>query len=86
MQFEKQHGDRKGIDDVISSKKRFQYEEQVHKDPFMYDSWFDYLKLEETQAASDGLARWVDRWPVSVDECAGRRRVGKSGWGGGMLG
>ena len=29
VQFEKQHGDRKGIDDVISSKKRFQYEEQV---------------------------------------------------------
>ena len=42
-------------------------------------------ELEETQAASDGLARWVDRWPVSVDECAGRRRVGKSGWGGGGL-
>jgi len=53
VQFEKQHGDRKGIDEVISSKKRFQYEEQVRKDPFMYDSWFDYLKLEETQATLD---------------------------------
>ena len=33
VQFEKQHGDRKGIDDVISSKKRFQYEEQVPRSP-----------------------------------------------------
>ena len=32
-----------GIEDVISSKKRFQYEEVVKKDPFMYDTWYDYV-------------------------------------------
>ena len=30
--FEKQHGDRRGIEDVITSKKRFQYEEALKTD------------------------------------------------------
>ena len=25
----------------------------MRKDPFMYDTWFDYVKLEESQAAPD---------------------------------
>ena len=33
VQFEKQHGDRDGIESVVTSKKRFQYEEAVKKDP-----------------------------------------------------
>ena len=47
VQFEKQHGDRKGIEEVITSKKRFQYEESVKRDPYLYDAWFDYVRLEE---------------------------------------
>jgi len=49
--FEKQHGERSGIEDVISSKKRFQYEEVVKKDPYMYDTWYDYVRLEESFVA-----------------------------------
>eukprot|EP01132_Coremiostelium_polycephalum_P004537 gene4537-5653_t len=45
--FEKQHGDRIGIEDVILGKKRFQYEEEIKKNPKNYDIWFDYTKLEE---------------------------------------
>ena len=41
VQFEKQHGDRKGIEEVVTSKKRFQYEEAVKADPYLYDAWFD---------------------------------------------
>lgn len=26
---------------------RFQYEEEVAKNPLSYDTWFDYVKLEE---------------------------------------
>jgi crooked neck len=29
VQFEKQHGDRRGIEDVVIAKKRFAYEEAV---------------------------------------------------------
>ena len=44
VQFEKQHGDRRGIEDVVASKKRFQYEEAIKSDPYLYDTWFDYVR------------------------------------------
>ncbi|KAI4792548.1 hypothetical protein KUCAC02_033310 [Chaenocephalus aceratus] len=45
--FEKKFGDRRGIEDVIVSKRRFQYEEEVKANPHNYDAWFDYLRLEK---------------------------------------
>ena len=51
--FEKQHGDREGIEDVIVSKRRFQYEEQVKEHPLNYDAWFDYVRLEESTGDAD---------------------------------
>ena len=45
--FEKKHGDREGIEDVIISKQRIQYQNKVENDPLDYDAWFDYAKLEE---------------------------------------
>ena len=48
VSFEKQHGDREGIEDVIVSKRRFQYEAEVQKAPSNYDTWFDYTRLEES--------------------------------------
>lgn len=32
-------------------ERRFQYEAEVSKNPLNYDSWFDYIRLEE--AAGD---------------------------------
>ena len=46
--FEKQHGEREGIEEVIVGKRRFQYEDDVKRNPLNYDTWFDYLKLEES--------------------------------------
>lgn len=37
--------------DVIVGERRFQYEAEVSKNPLNYDSWFDYIRLEE--AAGD---------------------------------
>ena len=53
VQFEKQHGERKGIEEVVAAKKRFQYEEAVKADPYVYDSWFDYVKLEEEMLSDE---------------------------------
>ncbi|CAD5334086.1 unnamed protein product [Arabidopsis thaliana] len=36
--FEKQYGDKEGIEDAIVGKKRFQYEDEVSKNPLNYDS------------------------------------------------
>ena len=41
--FEKQHGSREGIEDVIMNKRRFQYEAQLKSSPKDYDIWFDYI-------------------------------------------
>ncbi|KAH7513816.1 hypothetical protein FEM48_Zijuj11G0022300 [Ziziphus jujuba var. spinosa] len=46
--FEKQYGDKEGIEDAIVGKRRFQYEDDVRKNPFNYDAWFDYIRLEES--------------------------------------
>ncbi|KAM0058189.1 putative tetratricopeptide-like helical domain superfamily [Helianthus debilis subsp. tardiflorus] len=40
--------DREGIEGAIVGKRRFQYEEQVRTNPRNYDSWFDYIRLEES--------------------------------------
>ncbi|NXU43845.1 CRNL1 protein, partial [Drymodes brunneopygia] len=48
--FEKKFGDRRGIEDIIVSKRRFQYEEEVKANPHNYDAWFDYLRLVESDA------------------------------------
>jgi len=59
--FEKQHGDREGIEDVIVSKRRFQYEEEVKRNPLSYDSWFDYARLEETHGDHDKVREVYER-------------------------
>lgn len=45
--FEKQFGDQDGVEDVVLSKRRVHYEEQIRENPKNYDAWFDYAKLEE---------------------------------------
>lgn len=47
--FEKKHGNREAIEDVIVGKRRTQYEEALSKDPLDFDTWFDYIRLEESQ-------------------------------------
>lgn len=51
--FEKQFGDRQGVEDVILSKRRVQYEEQLKENPKNYDTWFDYARLEESSGDGD---------------------------------
>ena len=47
--FEKRHGDRKGIEDVVVAKKRNEYEAILADDSYHYDTWFDYVRLEESE-------------------------------------
>jgi hypothetical protein len=50
---EKKYGDRTGIESVITSKRRFQYEEALNENPLDYDTWFDLLKLLESAEEID---------------------------------
>ncbi|XP_056647749.1 protein crooked neck [Diorhabda sublineata] len=44
---EKKYGDRSGIEEVIVSKRKLQYEQEILQNPTNYDAWFDYLRLVE---------------------------------------
>lgn len=46
--FEKQYGDKEGIENVVIGKRRVQYEEEIETNSKNYDVWFDYTKLEES--------------------------------------
>ncbi|MBN3270878.1 CRNL1 protein, partial [Polyodon spathula] len=64
--FEKRFGDRRGIEDVIVSKRRFQYEEEVKANPHNYDAWFDYLRLVESDADPDPVRDVYERAIANV--------------------
>lgn len=51
--FEKQFGDRDGVEDVVLSKRRVHYEELVRENPHNYDAWFDFASLEESAGDHD---------------------------------
>ncbi|KAK3716392.1 NineTeen Complex (NTC) component [Vermiconidia calcicola] len=59
--FEKQFGDREGVEDVVLSKRRVMYEEQVKSNPKSYDSWIDYARLEETSQSPDRVRDVYER-------------------------
>lgn len=50
--FEKQHGDKARIEEVVIAKRRVVYEQQVAANAFDYDAWLAYIKLEENEAVA----------------------------------
>lgn len=77
--FEKQYGDREGVEDVILSKRRVQYEEQLKENPRNYDIWFDFARLEETsgdpERVRDIYERAIAQVPPSQEKRHWRRYI-----------
>ena len=71
--FEKQYGDKEGIEDAIVGKRRFQYEDEVKKNPLNYDSWFDYIRLEESVGNKDRIREVYERAIANVPPAAEKR-------------
>lgn len=46
--YEKKHGDRTGIEQVVINKRKFIYEQKLEENPHDYDTWFDYLRMIES--------------------------------------
>uniref|UniRef100_A0A6M2DU41 Putative cell cycle control protein crooked neck n=1 Tax=Xenopsylla cheopis TaxID=163159 RepID=A0A6M2DU41_XENCH len=63
---EKKFGDRSGIEDVIVSKRKFQYEQEVQENPTNYDAWFDYLRLVENEGNVDVIRETYERAIANV--------------------
>ncbi|KAF4549531.1 Pre-mRNA-splicing factor clf1-like protein [Elsinoe fawcettii] len=77
--FEKQFGDREGVEDVVLSKRRVQYEELVKENPKDYDAWFDYARLEESagdvERTRDVYERAIAQVPASQEKRHWRRYI-----------
>lgn len=63
---EKKYGDRSGIEDVIVSKRKYQYEQEVKENPSNYDAWFDYLRLVESEGNADIIRETYERAIANV--------------------
>lgn len=76
---EKKFGSRAAIEDVIVSKRRFQYEEEVKANPLNYDAWFDYIRLLEadanTEQVRDTYERAIANIPPSKEKRHWRRYI-----------
>lgn len=76
---EKKFGSRAAIEDVIVSKRRFQYEEEVKNNPLNYDAWFDYLRLLEAdgnvEQIRDTYERAIANIPPAQDKRFWRRYI-----------
>ncbi|KAL2126144.1 hypothetical protein VTI74DRAFT_1607 [Chaetomium olivicolor] len=59
--FEKQFGDKEGVEDVVITKRRRLYEEQVKENPKNYDTWFDFARLEESGGDPDRVREVYER-------------------------
>jgi crooked neck len=57
MNFEKQFGDREGIEQVILGKKRFEYEQEIQQNPYNYDVYFSYIQLEQENITDKNYTR-----------------------------
>ncbi|KAI4467756.1 pre-mrna splicing factor [Holotrichia oblita] len=63
---EKKYGDRSGIEDVIISKRKFQYEQEILQNPTNYDAWFDYLRLIENEGNIEMVRETYERAIANV--------------------
>jgi crooked neck len=54
--FEKQFGDRSGIESTVLGKRRIEYEEELKHTPFNYDIWIDYCRLEEDAFRTENVS------------------------------
>lgn len=76
---EKKYGDRSGIEDVIVSKRKYQYEQEVAENPTNYDAWFDFLRLVENEGIVDTIRETYERAianvPPSKDKNFWRRYI-----------
>lgn len=47
--YEKKYGQKAGIEHVLLSKRKLKYEKAIQENPNDYDTWFDYIRLVESE-------------------------------------
>lgn len=79
VSFEKKHGLKDGIENVIVTKQRTEYNKKLATDPLNYDTWFEYAKLEEDHgefhAVRDVYERAVANIPPAQEKQYWKRYI-----------
>ncbi|PHH53087.1 Pre-mRNA-splicing factor clf1 [Ceratocystis fimbriata CBS 114723] len=77
--FEKQFGDKDGLENVVLSKRRALYESQLKETPSNYDVWLDLARLEESaldiDRARDVYERAIAQIPPVEEKRYWRRYI-----------
>lgn len=71
--FEKQFGDAGGVEDVVLSKRRRHYEEQIKENTKNYDIWIDYANLEQTSGDRDRVREVFEKAVAQVPPAQEKR-------------
>lgn len=74
--FQKKQGAQKDIEDLITLKRKLLYEEELEKDPYDYDTWFDYARLAEEEFAPEQVREIYERAVANVP----KDRLDKDSW------
>lgn len=74
--FQKKHGNQKEIEELITHKRKLYYEDSLSKDPYDYDTWFDYIRLAEDEFSLDEVRDIYERAVANVP----KNRVNKDFW------
>lgn len=77
---EKKYGERTGIENVIVSKRRHQYEKQIAENSYNYDAWFDYIRLLQNEKVDreemeDTFERSIANIPLQPEKRYWRRYI-----------
>jgi crooked neck len=61
LTFEKKHGDRQGIEQVVYKKQQAQYNQLLQANPHDYDAWLDFCKLEQEHGSPESVRDTYER-------------------------
>ncbi|KPM06266.1 crooked neck-like protein [Sarcoptes scabiei] len=64
--FEKKHGNRFEIEDIVFSKRKTHYEDELKQNPYNYDLWFDYIRLLEDEGDVEKIREIYERAVANV--------------------
>ena len=51
--FEKQQGDREALNEGLVSSRRAEYQAKLASEPYDYDTWFDWVQMEQSSSTQD---------------------------------
>lgn len=74
--FQKKYGAQKDIENLISHKRKLHYEDVLAKNPFDYDTWFDYTHLAEEEFSLDEVRDIYERAVANVP----KNKTNKNSW------